>query len=154
MRNFVISLINRRSGNLLNTAAQNSLLNECNDAKTDKHKGGGGGGGVTLIFFVKLDFEIAVDQNTRAHDRILPNHLNMLRTMLWGALLVATSLLSYEQNTICPYLDIRTNFDRFKPINWSIINIFGRYKLYMKGKPILHSSISVDSVVTSLSMLR
>ena len=51
------------------------------------------------------------------------NDLNMLKTMIWGALLVATSLLntyinfllkldknwlSYEQNTICPYLDIRT----------------------------------------------
>ena len=29
----------------------------------------GGGGGFTLIFFVKLDFEIAVDQQTRAHDQ-------------------------------------------------------------------------------------
>ena len=51
----------------------------------------------------------------------------MLKTMLWGALIVATSLLnthkglsklnknwlSYEQNTICPYLDIRTKYYRF-----------------------------------------
>ena len=59
--------------------------------------------------------------------------------MLWGALLVATNLmntciqvlskldknwLSYEQNTISPYLDIRTNYDRFWPINWANINIF------------------------------
>ena len=29
----------------------------------------GGGGGFSLIFFVKLDFEIAVDQQTRAHDQ-------------------------------------------------------------------------------------
>ena len=50
---------------------------------------------------------------------ILSNHLNMLKPVLWGALLVATSLLntykvlsksdknkpSYEQNTICPYFD-------------------------------------------------
>ena len=28
-----------------------------------------GGGGFTLIIFVKLDFEIAVDQQTRARDR-------------------------------------------------------------------------------------
>ena len=28
-----------------------------------------GGGGVTLIFFVKLDFEIAVVRQNRAHDR-------------------------------------------------------------------------------------
>ena len=76
---------------------------------------------LTLIFFVKLDFEIAVVQQTRARDRtfegvpdsgcppvpagqprpylvnfdpILPNHLNILKTMLWGALLVATSLLN------------------------------------------------------------
>ena len=89
---------------------------------------------------MKLDFEIAVDQQTKAHNRtfevvpdlgcprdshaliwsifdsILPNHLNMLKTMLWGALLVSTSLLntkflsksdknwtSYKQNTICQY---------------------------------------------------
>ena len=34
-------------------------------------KGGGGGGGVGAqpYFFVKLDFEIAVDQQTRARDR-------------------------------------------------------------------------------------
>ena len=32
-------------------------------------------------------------------------------------------LKSYEPKTICPYLDIRTTFDRFWPINWSNINI-------------------------------
>ena len=89
-------------------------------------KGGGGrevpwGGGVHPDYFVKLDFEIAVDQQTRARDQtfevvpdsgclpgkrdshvhiwsicgpILPNDLNMLTTMIWGALLVATSLLN------------------------------------------------------------
>ena len=31
--------------------------------------GGGGGGGVHPDYFVKLDFEIAVDQQTRARDR-------------------------------------------------------------------------------------
>ena len=75
--------------------------------------GGGGGGGVHPDYFVKLDFEIAVDQQTRACDRtfvgfpdsgyprdshahiwsmcgpILPNDLNMLKIMIWGALLVA-----------------------------------------------------------------
>ena len=57
---------------------------------------------------MKLDFEIAVDQQTRAHDQTFdgvpdsgcppvpagqprPYHLNMLTTMLWGALLVATT---------------------------------------------------------------
>ena len=69
---------------------------------------------------------------------IFPNDLNMLKTMIWGALLVATSLLntykfllkldknwlSYEQNTICPYLGIRTKYYRFWPINWANINIF------------------------------
>ena len=30
---------------------------------------GGGGGGVHPDYFVKLDFEIAVDQQTRARDR-------------------------------------------------------------------------------------
>ena len=67
---------------------------------------------------MKLDFEIAVDQQTRAcgvtfgggsgfrvptgqphpyvvnFDPILTNHLNMLKTMLWGTLLVATNLLN------------------------------------------------------------
>ena len=104
---------------------------------------------------MKLDFEIAVDQQTKAHDRtfegvpdsgcppvpagqsrsylvnfgsILPNHLNMLKTMLLGAIIVATSYLntytrffllsksdknlpSYEHNTICAYLGIRTKYD-------------------------------------------
>ena len=32
-------------------------------------RGGGGGKGFTLVCFVKLDFEIAVDQQTKAHDR-------------------------------------------------------------------------------------
>ena len=72
----------------------------------------GGGGEVHLVFFVKLDFEIAVDQQTKAHDQtfegfrtpgahrcprdshaficsifgsILQNHINMLKTVLWGA---------------------------------------------------------------------
>ena len=31
--------------------------------------GGGGGGGVHPDYFVKFDFEIAVDQQTRARDR-------------------------------------------------------------------------------------
>ena len=35
----------------------------------DHVKGGGGGGGVHPDYFVKLDFEIAVDQQTRARDR-------------------------------------------------------------------------------------
>ena len=84
--------------------------------------GGGGGGGVHPDYFVKLDFEIAVDQETLgpltellrgfrtpcdhrcprdSHAHIwsicgpsLPNVLNMLKTMIWGALLVATSLLN------------------------------------------------------------
>ena len=74
-----------------------------------KGGGGGGGGGGSPCFFVKLDFEIAVDQQTKAHDRtfevvpdsgcppvpagqprpylvnfgsILANHLNMLKPML------------------------------------------------------------------------
>ena len=67
---------------------------------------------------MKLDFEIAVDQQTKAHDQtfegvpdsgcprdsyaliwsifgsILPNHFNILKTVLWGARLVATSFLN------------------------------------------------------------
>ena len=60
----------------------------------------GGGGGFTLI----TDFEIAVDQQTRARDR----------TFNW---------LSYEQNTLSPYMGISTNFDKFWPINWANRNI-------------------------------
>ena len=136
-------------------------------SRTFRLKKGGGG---SPCLFVKLDFEIAVDQQTKAHDRtfegvpdsgcppvpavqprsylvnfgsILPNHLNMLKTMLLGAIIVATSLLntytrlfflllsksdknlpSYEQNTICAYLGIRTKYDRFWHINWANINIF------------------------------
>ena len=63
---------------------------------------------------------------------ILPNHLNMLKTVLWGALLVATSLMntykvlsksdknwpSYEKNTIILYAHIwayATNIIDFGP---------------------------------------
>ena len=46
-----------------------SILHKMFDIKI-KGGGGGGGGGVTLMFFVKLNFEIAVDQQTRARDRI------------------------------------------------------------------------------------
>ena len=56
---------------------------------------------------------------------IFPNNLNMLKTMLWGALLVASFIKigKNELKTICPYLGIRTKFDRFWPINWSNVNI-------------------------------
>ena len=62
----------------------------------------------------------------------------MLKTMIWGALFVATSLLniyklllkldknwqkSYEQNTICPYLDIRTKYYRLDIISTNICNL-------------------------------
>ena len=98
-----------------------------------------------------FDFEISVDQHTRARDRtfegvldsgfhrcprdshahiwsingpILSNHLNMLKTMLSGALLVAPSLLSTYISL--PKLDMIkcTKYDRFWPINRVNINIF------------------------------
>ena len=83
------------------------------------------GEGVHPFFFVKLDFEIAVDQQTKAHNQTfegvpdpgcppvpalilsifgsnLLNRLNMLNAL--GALLVATSLLNiytkFSQNRI------------------------------------------------------
>ena len=40
-----------------------------NDPIIQLRGGGGGGGGVHPDYFVKLDFEIAVDQQTRARDR-------------------------------------------------------------------------------------
>ena len=78
------------------------------------------GGEVHPDFFVKLDFEIAVDQQTRAHDQTFEgfqtpgahrcprdSHAHIwsifrqitltcsrLTAMLWGALLVATNLLN------------------------------------------------------------
>ena len=87
--------------------------------------------GVHPEFFVKLDFEIAVKQQIRARDRtfeevpdsgcprdshahswsifspILPDHLNMLKTMLWGALLVTTNLL----NTCIYFYSILSKLD-------------------------------------------
>ena len=38
--------------------------------------------------------------------------------------------LSYEPKTLCLYLGIPTKFDRFQPINWSIINIFNETNTY------------------------
>ena len=74
-------------------------------------------------------FKIAVDQQTMARDftfeeisrnsrahiwsifgSIFTNHLDMLKTMLWGALLVATSLL----NTIKKFLKNQSKLDK----NW------------------------------------
>ena len=43
---------------------------------TSSFKGGGGGRGVHPIFFVKLDFEIAVDQQPRARDRTFEGGLD------------------------------------------------------------------------------
>ena len=47
---------------------------------------------------MKLDFEIAVNQQTKAHDETFEgvplNHINVLKTVLWSALLVATSLMN------------------------------------------------------------
>ena len=80
----------------------------------------GGGGVVHPNFFVKLYFEIAFDQQTKAHvmtefskefrtpgargtahahiwstfSSHLPNHLNILKIMLWGTPREATSLLN------------------------------------------------------------
>ena len=80
------------------------------------------------LFFVKLVYQqlkIVRDQtfegvpdsgctrDSRAHiwsifGSILPNYLNMLKTMLWGALLVATSLLNtyikFHQNAMSKIL--------------------------------------------------
>ena len=68
---------------------------------------GGGGGGFTLISRLKLTNKLrpmtellkGCPQDSHALVwSILPNHLNMLKTMLWGALLVATSLLNTQIN--------------------------------------------------------
>ena len=78
-------------------------------------RGGGGGGGVHPVFFVKLDFEIAVVQQTNAElfrgfrtpgahafiwsifSSILQNNRNMLKTKVLSKL--EKNWLSYEQNT-------------------------------------------------------
>ena len=80
-------------------------------------KGGGGGGGSFCFFFVKLDFEIAVDQQTKAHDQTFEKVLYQNRIKIGR-------VRSYEQNTIYPYLDIRNKYYIFWPINWANINIF------------------------------
>ena len=49
--------------------AINRKFHEINDKARLLRGGGGGGGGVHPDYFVKLDFEIAVDQQTRARDR-------------------------------------------------------------------------------------
>ena len=71
----------------------------------------------------------------------MPNHLNMPTTLILGALRTASGQLnsynriqiyieldkkrlSFERDTIYPYLGIHTKFDRFQPTNWSNINIF------------------------------
>ena len=54
------------------TVAVWALQNYLNFGKTFydlRGGGGGGGGGAQPDFFVKLDFKIAVDQQTRAHDQ-------------------------------------------------------------------------------------
>ena len=105
---------------------------------------------------MKLDCEIAVDQQTKARDHtfegvpgahrcprdshaliwsifgsILSNHLNnnMLKTVLWGALLVATSFLNTykvlsKYDKIGRVCCIRNKYYRFWPLNWANINIF------------------------------
>ena len=87
--------------------------------------GGGGGGGVHPDFFVKIDLEIAIDQQTKAVTELLrgsrtpgahrcprdshahfwsklcpimPKHLNMLITKILGALLVASGPLNSYKN--------------------------------------------------------
>ena len=110
----------------------------------------GGGGGVHPDYFVKLDFEIAVDQQTRARDRtfegvpdsgcprdshahiwsicgpILPNDLNMLKTM-------DKNWLSYEQNAICHIWAYATKYDIF----WALAHKLGKYQ-YFSMKPTLY----------------
>ena len=94
---------------------------------------------------MKLDFEITVDQQTNAHNQtfkgvsdfgfpqdshtlswsifgsILPNNINMLKTIYKVLSKLDKNWLCCEQNTICPYLGIRTKYDRFLPINWANI---------------------------------
>ena len=91
---------------------------------------------------MKIDFEIAVDQKTKAHDQTFegvpdsgcppvpagqphPYLVNFwLKTMRWGTLSKSDkNWPSYKQNTICPYLGIRNKYYRFWPINWANINI-------------------------------
>ena len=50
-------------------SAHRPLCAQCNIDYAVLRGGGGGGGGVHPDYFVKLDFEIAVDQQTRARDR-------------------------------------------------------------------------------------
>ena len=86
-------------------------------------------------FFVKLDFEIAVDQQTKDHDRTsegvpgvhrCPRDRHDLICQLVAQFCQITltssykfyqNWLSYEQSTICPYLDIWT----YAPYIWAYV---------------------------------
>ena len=89
----------------------------------------------------------------------------MLQTVLWGALLVATSLLNTYTYRIkigrvmskILYTHIWTYATNIidLSINWANINIFESNQLYIKGRPKLHILyehqlniyLTVDSVV-------
>ena len=83
------------------------------------------------VFFVKLDFEIAVDQQTRTSDPTFGGFHRCPRgshAHIWSNF---GKSAKHGQNPdlmrftcICPYLGMRTKFDRFWLINWSNINIF------------------------------
>ena len=99
---------------------------------------------------------------------IIPNHLNISKTQILGALQSLTAsvllnlytnfypdwkkILSYEQKSICPYMDKRTKFGRFQPINWSsinensfIINVINR--IYVRRGP---NTVVWTYIVTSI----
>ena len=111
---------------------------------------------------MKLDFEIAVGQQTMARDQtfegfrtpgahrcprdshahiwsiggpILLNHIHMLKIMLWGALPVATSRL----NTVLSKLD--TNWQGYE--QYTICPYLGIHTKYYRFWPINWAKISI-----------
>ena len=62
--NITMNIIINVTMNINNNITMNIIMSSLSTLR-----GGGGGGGVHPDYFVKLDFEIAVDQQTRARDR-------------------------------------------------------------------------------------
>ena len=87
---------------------------------------------------MELDFEITVDQQTRARDRTFEG--------------VPDSGCPRESHShilspILPNLDIRTKYDRFWHINWANINMVGKPTLLILYEYQLNTYLTVDSVV-------
>ena len=121
---------------------------------------------------MKLDFEITVDQQTKAHNQtfegvsdfgcpqnshtltwsifgsILPNNIKILKTIYKVLSKLDENWLSCEQNIICPYLGIRIKYDRFLPINWANIIFLNEFNFILKVSLNFTFSMNKNSIST------